>query len=63
MTLQDFIATKPTELRLGQYFYNSYLYRLRPKDNTHRNMDLLYNTRSIEMATMIIQEIMQAYQW
>lgn len=63
MTLSDFIKTKPPELRLGQYFYNIYLYKLKPEDNTHKNMDLLYNTTSMQMAEMIIKEIMEAYQW
>lgn len=63
MTLSEFCATKPPELRLGQHFYNTYLYRLKPEHNTHRNMDLLYNTTCEETAMLIIKEIMKAYQW
>lgn len=63
MTLRDFIKSKPPELRLGQFFYNTYFQRLKPEDNTHRNMDLLYYTYSALSAEMIIKEIMTAYQW
>lgn len=63
MTLDDFIKTKPQELRLGQYFYNKYFSKLKPEDNTHKNMDFLFYTRNSSDAILIIREIMKAYQW
>lgn len=62
-TLQEFIATKPPELRLGQYFYNTFFKCLKPEDNTHKSMDLLFYTTSEKTAEDVIKEIMKAYQW
>lgn len=63
MKLDEFIASVPPEFRLGQHFYNTYYSKLKPEDNTFKNMSLLYNTTDVKTATIIIKAIMSKYQW
>jgi len=63
MTLSEFINHKPPELRLGQWFFNEYLHRLRPHDQLHHETQWLYNTRDDARAEMYIIGLMVAYQW
>lgn len=63
MTLDEFIATKPPELRLGQWFYNCYLHKLQPEDQLHHNTQFLYNTTNDIRAEMYIEGLMMCYQW
>lgn len=63
MTLAEFVSNKPSELRLGQHFYNCYLHRLRPEDRMQHDTQELYNTRCEQTAFGIIKEIMEDYQW
>ncbi len=63
MTLSDFILAKPSELRLGQWFYNCYgRWSSFPKIIAlHWNE--LYNIRDDVKATHMIEDIMRDYQW
>jgi hypothetical protein len=63
MNIAQFQRTKPAELRLGQHFYNCYLYRLGWQDNMHRDTQELYNTVSHSRALFLIAHIMDDYQW
>lgn len=62
MILFEFVQSCPPELRLGQYFYNKYLHRLKPHDRMHADTQLLYNTDDL-YAFAIICDIMTDYQW
>lgn len=63
MTLSEFINRKPPELRLGQWFYNCYLGKLRPVDRMQESTQELYHTRCEHKAFELIHQIMEDYQW
>ena len=60
MTLDDFIASKPEHLRLGQYFVNCYCKAV----NLHweKDIDKLYNLDG-DKAHSFILWLMLAWQW
>ena len=62
MYLDDFIAAKPSELRLGQWFYNSYL---RNKDYQRRfqEPEWLYECLDGERVISYILNLMEYFQW
>lgn len=57
MKLEEFAATKPKELRLGQYFYNTFLHK---EWEGHLK---LYNEKDEQECIRLIQELMNNYQW
>ena len=63
MLIEHFIMSKPPELRLGQYFMNTYMSKLSANTNLHKCLNDLYFTRNEENAISGILEIMAAYQW
>ena len=63
MKLEDFIKSKPPELRLGQWFFNQYLGRLKYHDRLHHNTQKLYNNTDDEKSIKFIKGLMEDYQW
>lgn len=63
MTIDEFVKTKPNELRLGQWFFNQYLFRLKPDDRQHHEKQWLYNVTNDVRAEMYIRGMMLAYNW
>lgn len=63
MNISQFVRTKPDALRLGQHFYNCYLYHLKWHDRMHTDAQELYNTRNTPRALELIEGIMRDYQW
>jgi hypothetical protein len=63
MRLEQFIQNKPDTLRLGQWFYNCYFYKLGWNTELHHETQELYNTRCMNKAIELIKQIMADYQW
>ncbi len=63
MKIDQFIRAKPTELRLGQWFYNCYFHRLGWNTKLHHETQELYSTRCANKAVELIKQIMADYQW
>jgi hypothetical protein len=63
MKLEEFIAKKPPELRLGQFFWNTF-FKHRHFESTHmKESSILFFTQEDEDAVRIIKRYMALYQW
>lgn len=62
-SIEQFIASKPKELRLGQYFCNTYLSGASPEKQTFQVPVWLYNTNDDGKVVEYIKLIMESYQW
>lgn len=62
MYLDDFIAAKPPELRLGQWFYNSYL-RNKEHQRRFQEPEWLYDCTNSERVRIYIINLMEYFQW
>lgn len=58
MTLDQFIATKPKELRIGQYFVITYMKSLRPSEISNHLFQL-----DGDRAKAYILDLMEMWQW
>lgn len=63
MTLNEFIATKPKELRLGQYFWNTYFKHQHMESAHMKASNKLYYETDDNKAVDIIKGYMELYQW
>lgn len=64
MTLLEFIASKPKELRLGQYFYNCYLWNtLTQEEIMSDKMQKFYNSRDMRYVFLVIDSVMKERGW
>jgi hypothetical protein len=67
MSLEEFIVAlrsiKPAQLRLGQFFYNTYLRDIDPTDKLHKELLTFYYTQDEEYVISKIKQIMIDYQW
>ncbi len=62
MYLDDFIAAKPPELRLGQWFYNSYLVN-RDYQRRFQEPEWLHECRDDSRTLSYILNLMEYFQW
>lgn len=62
MTLSEFIALKPPELRLGQWFVNCYCNPTNPQGWWEGAIDELYNSDTAKSKRLITQ-LMNMWQW
>jgi hypothetical protein len=61
MYLDDFIAAKPPELRLGQWFYNSYLVN-KNYQRRFQEPEWLYNSHDDQRVVSYILNLMEYWQ-
>ena len=63
MTLEEFIALKPPELRLGQFFWNVFFRHQHPESSHMKESSTLYQVLHEDDSVRFIKFYMRCYQW